>query len=122
MSTATIACGPVPSSRVMHCPTVVVQGGLPLAREYSTSSSPRSAPPPLVTALFSPAIRPLPLRSERMRRVVAVAWANGIAYTPVHPGPPTPLPDSQVGGPGLDAIRLVQTVTFPASQSVVAAV
>src|SRR5262245_33544284 len=79
MSTATIACGPVPSSRVMHAP--VTTEGQGSARAYSTSSEPASAE----RALPRPAIRPLSFRSERTRIVVAVRSAIGRAIT--HPQP-----------------------------------
>jgi hypothetical protein len=87
MSTATIATGPVPSSRVMHWGTPGVQFVVESA--YSTSSSPRSAwEAGDVMALPLPAIRPLWLRSERMRRVVAEASPKGIANSPAQPAPP----------------------------------
>src|SRR5215831_903116 len=79
MSTATMACGPVPSSRVMHAP--VTTEGHGSAREYSTSSDPASA----ARAFPRPAIRPLSFRSERTRIVVAVRSAIGRAMT--HPQP-----------------------------------
>ena len=84
MSTATMAWGPVPSSRVMHWGTPVGQLD-PVERAYLTSSAPGSAPAPDVIAFPRPAMRPLSFRSARIRRVVLLRSATGIAKTHPHP-------------------------------------